>query len=109
MSEFVLPSPLVHDQHLHAVSIFGMKGISHQAKLHPKLQMVAFEVVELHSVTKQARAVDSITLLVNTRTMHLIDKIIQMCFNISGSQPASDVIKSNTLKHTSLKSRTWRR
>ena len=54
-------------------------------------------------MTKKARVVDSITLLVNVRTMQLIDEIIRMCFNISGQRPASDVIRSNTLKHTSLK------
>ena len=56
-------------------------------ELRPKLQMVAFEVVKLHSSAlrdKKARAVDSITLLVDARTMPLIDEIIRMCFNISG-------------------------
>ena len=36
-------------------------------------------------MTKKGRVVDSITLLVNSRMMQLIDEIIRMCFNISQS------------------------
>ena len=105
MPEFVLPSPLVHNQHLHAVSILGMKGISLEAELRPKLQMVAFEVVELHSSALRDKKSESggFHNVARKRAYDADDRRnYSNVFQYFWLRPASDVIKSDTLKHTSL-------